>query len=84
MKYEKNINPVEEAFYYFTHNNPESFHPFDRERFYSFILTIKKYPKESAKWYRKDYFYKRLSKYLRKEDIDSYWSYFVNINDFLN
>lgn len=84
MKHEKNINPVEEAFYYFIHNNPDTFHPCDRERFYSFVLTIVRYSKEGAKWFNKEYFYQRLSKYLKKEDIDAYRRYFDDITDFLN
>ena len=43
-----------------------------------------RYSKEGAKWFNKKYFYQRLGKHLKKEDIDAYRRSFDEITDFLN
>lgn len=55
----KNINPIEIAFYCWTHFYPESFHPCDERRFYEFVETLHVYRKEGKRWLNEDYFLAR-------------------------
>lgn len=82
MKNTKSINPVEVAFAKWISQFPNSFHPCDRERFYSFASTIIKYKKDASKWFHKEYFVKRTKPYLEEENIDIYYKKFLDIVDY--
>ena len=83
MKNTKNINPIEIAFYSFVTSFPESFHPCDRERFYTFVRTLMKYKKEGNKWFNKKYFIERFSQFMSLDNCEIYYAKFETINDYL-
>lgn len=82
MRNTKNINPIEIAFHSFIDEYPESYNPKDRKRFYEFVNTLNTYKREGKKWFEKEYFIKRLSKYVSLECSESYYSCFEVINDY--
>jgi hypothetical protein len=47
-------NPTEESFIIWLSNYPESFHPLDMQRFYTFVKNAISY--HSKRWFNKDYF----------------------------
>ena len=53
MSVVRNKQPIDIAFVRWMRSYPESFHPYDMDRFYSFIKTKLKY--RSKKWNNYDY-----------------------------
>lgn len=47
-------NPTEESFIIWLSNYPESFHPLDMQRFYTFVKNAISY--HSKRWFNKDFF----------------------------
>ena len=57
------MDPVEFSFMMWAKQFPESPHPCDMDRFYTFVVTLKKYECGNKKWLKKDYFTKKCYKY---------------------
>ena len=86
MSFIRRIDAIEIEFYSWITQSPKSFHPLDRERFYSFskaILCRKK--TDGRKWLKKDYFHlrcKNKNPNLPDKVIDKYWEIFEIIKDY--
>lgn len=67
-------NPTEESFIAWVTNNPESFHPLDMKRFYTFAHNVFSY--RSKRWLDKSFFQKQIklhSPMFKQENIDLFY-----------
>lgn len=63
------MDPVEFSFMMWAKQFPESSHQCDLNRFYTFVVTLKKYKCGNSKWLKKDYFIKKCHKYNFFNDV---------------
>lgn len=86
MSYYRIIDPVETAFFSWLNDSPDSYHPYDRGRFYSFADTAWHYKKSyGRKWLNKEFFISQCKKYkplFDDECILYYWNRFEIIKDY--
>ena len=86
MSYFRVIDPAEVAFFRWLNEFPDSYHPCDMGRFYSFVDTVIHYQKSyGKKWRNKDVFVSACKKYnprLDNECIMFYWNRFEAIKDY--
>ena len=62
-------NPTEESFIIWLSNHPESFHPLDMQRFYTFVKNVISY--HSKRWFNKKYFVSQIKLHVPTFDEDN-------------
>ncbi|MFH1713532.1 MAG: hypothetical protein ABH896_05130 [Candidatus Jacksonbacteria bacterium] len=76
-------NPTECSFYFWINQCPDSFHPLDMKRFYTFIKTVCRY--NSKKWKSRDYLKKRIfdeKPHFDTDSLENILSLYKNLLDF--
>ena len=80
------INPVEIRFFHWLNNPSESYHAYDRGRFYDFVDAVLHYRKTAGrKWLDKQFFVSQCKKHkpvLSDELVTLYWKRFEVIRDY--
>ena len=82
MPIKHNEHPIEQTFTVWINNYPESYHPLDMGRFYTFVKTVCRYsrkPKDSE-WLRNKL--KQSDSKLNEDDIDTYCDKFAELQKF--
>lgn len=77
-----NKHPIEQSFYQWINNYPESFHPIDMERFYIFVKCVCRYGRKMKgyKWLKDKI--EKSGKKLSNDTIDTYCNKFVTLQEF--
>ena len=78
-------NPTEESFIIWLSNYPESFHPMDMQRFYTFVKNVLSY--HSKKWFDKSFFEAQIRYHIptfSDENIDTFYTRLLICRDYRN
>lgn len=76
-------NPTEESFIIWLSNYPESFHPLDMQRFYTFVKNAISY--HSKRWFNKDFFESQIRLHVptfSENNIDYYYERLLICRDY--
>ncbi len=82
MYIEHNKQPIEKAFAAWINNFPESFHPMDMQRFYSFVKTVCRYSRKDkdGRWLENKI--REYKSNLSDKDIEIYCEKFEELQKF--
>lgn len=76
-------NPTEESFIIWLSNYPESFHPLDMQRFYTFVKNAISY--HSKRWFNKSYFESQIKLHVptfNNDNIDYFYERLLICRDY--